>query len=84
VHGHGLDAARDDIANAGDELVQLPLGNQVDGRMIIARQDVLTEHDLHPARDGEHFLGIAEETPAVPEQAAGIRLMSLAIPDWMM
>src|SRR4029077_14411820 len=69
MHRHDLDAARDDLANAPNQLVQLPLGDQVDGGMIIAWQDVLPEHHLHPARDGEHLLGIAEEAPAVAEQA---------------
>ena len=67
MRGHRLHAVRDHVANAGDELVDLALGDQVDGRMVIAWQDVLAEHDLHPARDGEHLLRVAEEAAAVSE-----------------
>src|SRR5205807_4881728 len=69
VRGHRLHAVRDHVANAGDELVDLALGDQVDGRMVIAWQDVLAEHDLYPARESEHLVRVTEEAPAVPEQS---------------
>src|ERR1700756_4655374 len=66
---HGCDAAGDDLTDSSYQLLQLALGDQVDRRMIAARHNSLPEHDLHPAGEREHLLGVAEEAAAVAEQA---------------
>src|SRR5207302_6229394 len=69
VRRHDFHAARDDVAHTRDQLDDLLLGNQVDRGVIAVWHEVLSHHDLHPARKGEHLVGVAEEAAAVAEQA---------------
>src|SRR5207244_12406797 len=64
-----LQAPRHDVAHASDQLDDLLLGNQVDRGVIAVGHEVLSHHHLHPARKGEHLVGVAEEAAAVAEQA---------------
>src|SRR6185437_281527 len=67
MHRHRIDASRDDLAHVADQLVEFLPGQLIDDRMIALRHDALPDHHLHPARDREHLVGVAEEAAAVAE-----------------
>ncbi len=65
---HRVDACRDHLLNATDQLVQLLVGKLIDHRMIFSRRDVLAQHHLHPAGPRKHFFRMAVEPAAIAEQ----------------
>src|SRR5882757_8900888 len=64
---HGVHTGRDDLSDAVSQASKLLIRYQVDGGVILARHNMLAQHDLNPAGDRKHFLGIAEEASAILE-----------------
>src|SRR5258708_27789831 len=69
MRGHRVHAGSDDLPDAVGQSGNFLLGYEIDCGVILSRFYMLPQHNLNPAGDCKHFLCIAEETPAILEQA---------------
>src|SRR5258708_8749568 len=69
MRGHGVHAGSDDFPDAVGQSGNFLIGYEVDCGVILSRFYMLPQHNLNPAGDCKHFLRIAEETPAILEEA---------------
>src|SRR4051794_28010390 len=68
VGWHRLRAARDDMPDVFDELVELEILDQVNQRVIASRRNPLSEHHLYPTDVGEQLLVLPIEPATATKQ----------------